>query len=312
MDIISTGDFSTKIQEYRTTKLGEPFDLAYESFVKLGYDTKDEAFFINNASEIILALRETCWSSFLQKEAVFTSEMLESLIDKNHVSKMDPVEAIREFLQIYPEHIYLLSLSNTQSRRSRAGKEFEAIIFLLLTGAGIQSNSQGSIGKNYFQKNNLGKLVDFVIPGVFEYNADKHNSILVSAKTTLRERWQEVPEELQRTGSSMMYLATLDDSISDEAIRIMNEANIILVTLKELKDEIYADKRSVIDFETFLQRCVTLQESRKAEKYSPEEISIIAENLSKQIDKYRSYDFVKQKYSVFYNVRVPQNGLFDQ
>lgn len=310
MKIISPEDFALNVQNYRVEKLGEPFDLAYESFVNLGLADKDEAYFMEHASEIVEQIRELCWDSFTKKEADFTSTMLESLIDKEAISKMEPVEAVKSFLQAYPEHIYSLSLSNTQSRRSRAGKEFEAIIFLILTGAGIQSNSQGSIGKKIFQQNNLGKLVDFVVPGAYEYNTDKHNSILISAKTTLRERWQEVPEELQRTGSSMMYLATLDDSISEDAIRIMNESNIIIVTLKRLKQEYYSSYRSVIDFETLLSKSKTTLTARRSEPYTPEDINAITDNLDKQISKYSDYEFVKNKYIQFYNLYKQPDSLF--
>jgi hypothetical protein len=54
--------------------------------------------------------------------------------------------------------------------------------------------------------------------------------MLISAKTTLRERWQEVPEEVNRTGIREMYLATLDDSFSEETINILYEANVVVVT----------------------------------------------------------------------------------
>ena len=92
--------------------------------------------------------------------------MLSKLIDKEKVSCMKPDEAIEYFVEEYPEQIYSLSLSNTQSRRSRAGKEFEAIIELLFIGAGIPVDSQGSVGKQFFTNTGLGKLVDFVSPSV--------------------------------------------------------------------------------------------------------------------------------------------------
>ncbi|WP_460997138.1 type II restriction endonuclease, partial [Staphylococcus aureus] len=92
-------------------------------------------------------------------------------------------------------------------------------------GAGIPVDVQGAIGKSFFQKNQIGKLVDLVMPGVVQYTSNKRNTMLISAKTTLRERWQEVPEEVNRTGIREMYLATLDDSFSEETINILYEAN---------------------------------------------------------------------------------------
>ena len=82
----------------------------------------------------------------------------------------------------FPEHIYALTLSNTRSRRSREGKEFESIIELILIGAGIPLDTQGNIGKQEFVNKSLRKLVDLVSPGVLEYIVDKRNTVLISAK----------------------------------------------------------------------------------------------------------------------------------
>ena len=138
--------------------------------------------------------------------------MLKELVDDEYIKTLTPIEAITWFVEEFPEHIYALTLSNTQSRRSRAGKEFESTIELILIGAGIPLDSQGNIGKQEFVNKGLGKLVDLVSPGVLEYIVNKRNTVLISAKTTLRERWQEVPEEMGRTGAREMFLATLDTS----------------------------------------------------------------------------------------------------
>ncbi|MBR5495540.1 MAG: hypothetical protein IKV71_07950, partial [Psychrobacter sp.] len=72
-----------------------------------------------------------------------------------------------------------------------------------------------------------------------EFEANKRNTVLISAKTTLRERWQEVPEEMGRTGAKEMFLATLDDTISNEVLNTLYEANINITTTKANKNEIY-------------------------------------------------------------------------
>lgn len=63
---------------------------------------------------------------------------------------------------------------------------------MVLIGAGIPLDSQGNIGKQEFLKKVLGKMVDVVSRGVIEYIINKRNAVLISAKTTLRERWQKV------------------------------------------------------------------------------------------------------------------------
>lgn len=80
-----------------------------------------------------------------------------------------------------------------------------------MLGADCRMDSQGMLSSGLFQKNDLGKSVDLVAPGVIEYSKRKSKAALVSCKTTLRERWQEVVEEKGRTGAAEVYLVTVDD-----------------------------------------------------------------------------------------------------
>lgn len=61
-------------------------------------------------------------------------------------------------------------------------------------------------------------MVDTVSPGVTEFEINKRDAVLISAKTTLRERWQEVPEEMGSTGAREMFLATLGEKVSDNVL----------------------------------------------------------------------------------------------
>lgn len=209
---ISLDEYKNLVKEKRKEGFKQPYDLVYDNFITLGYDKVPKEFFLSNASEVVEKLRNSCWSEFQPLEKDFTSKMLKELVDDEYIKTLTPIEAITWFVEEFPEHIYALTLSNTQSRRSRAGKEFESIIELILIGAGIPLDSQGNIGKQEFVNKGLGKLVDLVSPGVLEYIVNKRNTVLISAKTTLRERWQEVPEEMGRTGAREMFLATLDTS----------------------------------------------------------------------------------------------------
>lgn len=132
-------------------------------------------------------------------------------------------EGIEKFTSKHTDEIYALQLSNTQSRRSRAGKEFESIIELVLMGANIEFVTQGSIGSGVFESSELAKLVDCVVPGAAEYNLNKRNTSLISTKTSLRERWQEVGDEMSRTKAKEMYLVTLDESISEKTLKLIEK-----------------------------------------------------------------------------------------
>ena len=122
-----------------------------------------------------------------------------------------------------------------------------------MSGAGISYGSQGKIGKETFLKKGLGKMVDLVVPGVDEYIINKRNTVLISAKTTLRERWQEVPEEMGRTGAREMFLATLDETISGEVLATLYEANIQVVTTKRNIESNYSNNPRILSFEKLLE-----------------------------------------------------------
>ena len=71
-------------------------------------------------------------------------------------------------------------------------------------------------------------------------------------KTTLRERWQEVVEEITRSNLLNIYLLTVDEDISILKAKQMAEHNIVLVVLKKIKEQPSLNKmRNIIDFETF-------------------------------------------------------------
>lgn len=300
MAIISIEEYRELIRIGRKKYFKTPYDLVYDEFVKLGYDKKNNDYFFNNASELVEKLRKNCWDEYQPLEKKFTSEMLISLIDedlKKKMSELKPLEAVIWFVEKFPEHIYNLTLSNTQSRRSRAGKEFESIIELILIGAEIPLDSQGNIGKSHFVKKGLGKLVDIVCPGVMEYSINKRNTVLISAKTTLRERWQEVPEEMGRTGAREMFLATLDTAISDDVLNTLYEANIQVTTTKNIKESYYKTNPRVLSFETLLKICKEHAEQWETYPYTVEESTLIYETEAKQAQKHSKHKFVENYYS---------------
>ena len=296
MSPISLEKYLETVKQERTTYFKSSFERAYNCFVKLGYDKKDAQFFKENASKIVEEMRKKCWEDFLEEESQFTVYMMKKLIDDSIVSKMNSKESVEWYVETYPEHIYQLNLSNTQSRRSRAGKEFENIIELILIGAGVPMDSQGNIGKESFVTKGLGKLVDAVSPGVIEFEENKRNTVLISAKTTLRERWQEVPEEMGRTGAREMFLATLDDKISDEVLRTLYEANVQVTTTKAIKDKKYSDNSRVLTFEDLVKICLDNSDKWTNYVFSTEQLNQAVSLLQKQIEKHEQHTFMKEAF----------------
>ena len=77
-----------------------------------------------------------------------------------------------------------------------------------------------------------------------------------SMKTTLRERWQEVVEEIDRSNLPNIYLLTCDTDISTSKATQIKEHNIILVVLKSTKENL-ANFRNVISFENYFSNEIT-------------------------------------------------------
>lgn len=263
--------FMKHVKQKRRESFPKSFDIAYDSFIALGLDQYDKNYFLNHASECIERLREECWKEFLKAEDLFTKNILKEASNQMTFDGCTTYDAVHHFIDEHVYDIYDLCLSNTQSRRSRAGKEFEAIIEMMLIGCELPYDGQGNVGKEIFSKKGLGKMVDEVIPGAIQYTINKRNCILISAKTSLRERWQEVSEEMSRTGAKEMFLATLDKEISAPVLQSLSEENIVITTTKSIKNNFYKNNVEVITFEDLFQSCFNQQAYWNSYHYTEEQ-----------------------------------------
>ncbi|KAA3655571.1 MAG: EcoRII [Proteobacteria bacterium] len=138
-----------------------------------------------------------------------------------------------------------LFLSASQQRKSRAGRSFENHIAKMLGDGRIAFEEQVVTG---------GRRPDFVLPDLATLNNHERGSddvLILSAKTTLRERWKQLALEKFRCG---LFLATVDDRVSASAIDDMSTQGIHLVvpeSLKKAKEACYAKKSNVISFREF-------------------------------------------------------------
>lgn len=227
---------------------------------------KDE----KDVSGVVRTLREEAFRSFLEQEAKMNAFILKHISEKFAVpegkfdclfdifkkSDEDIKEKLRSFFgdyagQIYP-YIYRLSLSNTQSRRSRAGKVFEGIIYGLYDVLDYPYESQATVGSRNFKTRKLGKIVDSLLPNLEAFEERRDKVIIGTMKTTLRERWQEVIEEISRTGLPSIYLLTVDEDISSSKVEQMANHNVILVVYRGVKaQDALVNKRNVVSFEEY-------------------------------------------------------------
>jgi hypothetical protein len=122
-----------------------------------------------------------------------------------------------------------LMLSASQQRRSRAGYSFEHHIEAMLVGGGLPFEKQVVIEAK--------KRPDFVMPSFKHLRRPAMGcdaGLILSAKTTLRERWKQVQREM---GDSDLFLATVDETIASNSIEDMADMGITLVVPEKLKAE---------------------------------------------------------------------------
>jgi hypothetical protein len=132
-------------------------------------------------------------------------------------------------------------LSAAQTRKSRAGLSFERHVERLFKDGCVRFEAQAVFG---------GRRPDFVLPDVEELNVNG-DVVIVSLKTTLRERWKQLALEKP---FGAIFLATVDDRVSGEAIDEMGRNSISLVvpeSLKKAKESVYGDYSNVMTFSQF-------------------------------------------------------------
>jgi len=135
-----------------------------------------------------------------------------------------------------------LLMSIFQSRKSRAGKAFEYIIRELFSRLSYPFSEQVNID---------GAKPDFVMPSEEYFKEKPLDSIIFTAKRTLRERWRQVVTEANKGYG--YFLATLDEKVTSSQIEQAETHKIFLVvpmSMKE-KNEIYSKAYNVLSFEQF-------------------------------------------------------------
>jgi hypothetical protein len=133
-------------------------------------------------------------------------------------------------------------LSLTQSRRNRAGKAFEILINVLFSKLSYPYSSQPIINGQ----------PDFLLPSVDHYKANAMDCIIFTVKRTLRERWRQIVTE--GALRSNVFLATIDEKVSEGDLQQMLKNRIYLVVPERVKTRYYVAASNVISFETFFEQ----------------------------------------------------------
>lgn len=276
---MDTIEFKNVIKVQRQ-KITRPNDLIYGTIDKLDIFNGTVVDFRENFSEYVELTRANAWENYLAEESKFRAACYGQLFASENINIKTP-EELAGYVANYNDHIFELAKSDTNSRRSRSGKEFEAIVEYLLMGSRIFVDSQANIGKASFSTKGLGKLVDFVTPTSVHYEANKRKTLLISLKTTLRERWQEVVEEKNRTASQTMFLATMDTSITKDVVDRLDQNNVTLVVTRRNKVDNYQALRNIITFEEMVQEIINSQNSWKDDELTIEQLREVIVHFGK-------------------------------
>jgi EcoRII C terminal len=145
--------------------------------------------------------------------------------------------AIQGLFRVWYPELRALFLSISQSRKSRGGKDFELQLRRLLELMEVP-----------YQPPDRTHRVDFMIPSYEHYARNRNQCIVVSAKRTLRERWQEVVDELHKMNCPNVYLATADERISAEKKDDIWRRNIYLVVWDEVKRRDFPTDDAVVSY----------------------------------------------------------------
>lgn len=145
---------------------------------------------------------------------------------------------VRNFIPLYQ-----VMLNASQQRRTRVGAGFESHIRRMLKAGRIPHEEQAVVST---------RRPDFVLPNKALYAAKSADALVLAAKTTLRERWKQVPME-QR--NCTVFLATMDEKVTVSAVREMANLQIVLVVPEAFKARgavvEYAKEGNVFTFKEF-------------------------------------------------------------
>ena len=145
---------------------------------------------------------------------------------------------VRNFIPLYQ-----VMLNASQQRKTRVGTGFEAHIRTMLEAGHIPHAEQAVVST---------RRPDFILPNKPLYVSRSADAMVLAAKTTLRERWKQVPME-QR--NCTVFLATMDEKVTRSAVKEMAHLQITLVVPEAFKAKgtviEYAKEANVLTFKQF-------------------------------------------------------------
>lgn len=158
-------------------------------------------------------------------------------------------QLVRGFEGIYRE----VMLSAVQRLKTRSGYSFEHHVEQMLRDGSVPFDKQRFVG-NQRPDFILPKKRLLIDPARLADPARRTESLILSLKTVLRERWKQVVKERHNCD---VYLGTVDGNVAAETVRDMASEGIYLVVPERLKaDKKYAEysgESAVLSFKEFFE-----------------------------------------------------------
>jgi hypothetical protein len=217
--------------------------IAEEAAERIAAKYQGDADYIRrNFDMLVDETEQETYAVYLEHEERYTRMVLTHLVE--HLRQTGRITAVSDVAPAIADHHHALDrfyLSLSQSRRSRAGRSFEA----------IQRSLFRRLGYPFTEQPLLNGKPDFVMPSAEHYATNPMDCIIYTSKRTLRERWRQIVTEGAKGYG--FFLATIDDKISTNQLQEMLNQRIYVVLPARIRDEVphYAEAPNVLSFRQF-------------------------------------------------------------
>lgn len=223
--------FAGEIEEFATVNATMPATADLALLARQAWMDKNETrvfdpFKLDAPGDVLREIsRQIEWDLFREYQRRERAVELVRLVLGDFPKDVTAKGVIRELIERLPE-IDAIMLSASQQRKARAGYSYEHHIEALLSGGDIPFEKQVMLASN--------RRPDFILPSLSYIDSGRQGAdtgLILSAKTTLRERWKQVEREME---GRRLYLTTVDENISGNAIEDMASFGVSLVIPESL------------------------------------------------------------------------------
>lgn len=223
-------------------KMPKQKTIVEEAAVNIAKRYPDESVFKAEFDGLIFETQEEIFKVYRKYEDQYESRLIKAFVD--HLVGSGEIKSVfqaGDSLSKYSRVLDSFFLSMANSRKSRAGGAFE--------------NIHTSLFKQLHYKFDTQKVIDgkpdFIMPSEAYFHTNAPECIIFTAKRTLRERWRQVVTEGAQ--GARFFLATIDGSLSGDALKEMLDNRITLVVPEKVRSQNYKGKNNVLSFKQFFE-----------------------------------------------------------